>query len=196
MPENTLKFLLRFAVDAYNDCRAETLSARSWPSISLSHEHSNNLINIFESKGWDADFVAFEKSSIYHYRDLVTYAEMKSIVAKLQMEKAARDLQNCLCYSVQIDGSADRLQTARFIPSNEISFLTLFLGISSSDKGGAEGLLDSFRACLENVGVDTEKLIGANTDGENANEGKKAGLWKLLRDHVGRDIVTAWCICH
>ena len=200
--KNTLELLLRLAVDAYNDCRAETLSARSWPSRSLSHEHSNNLVNIFESKGWDADFVAFEKSSLYHYRDPVTYAEMRSIVAKLQMEKAATDLKKCLCFSVQIDGSADRQQidskfvTARFVPSNEISVQTLFLGISSSDKGGAEGLLDAFLTCLQNVGVDTEKLVGVTTDGENANTGKKGGLWKLLRDHVGRDILTAWCICH
>ena len=138
--KNTLKFLLRLAVDTYNDCRAETLSARSWPSRSLAHEHSNNLVNIFESKGWDTDFVAFEKSSFYHYRDPVTYAEMRNIVAKLQMEKAATELKKCLCYSVQIDGSADRQQidskfiTARFAPSNEISVQTLFLGISSSER--------------------------------------------------------------
>ena len=200
--KNTLEFLLRLAVDTYNDCRAETLSARSWPSRSLSHEHSNNLVNIFESKGWDADFVAFETSSFYHYRDPVTYAEMRNIVTKLQMEKAATELKKCLCYSVQIDGSADRQQidskfiTARFVPSNEISVQTLFLGISSSDKGGAEGLLDAFLTCLQDVGVDTEKLVGVTTDGENANTGKKGGLWKLLRDHVGRDILTAWCICH
>ena len=160
------------------------------------------LTYVNRKDGWDADFVAFEESSFYHYRDPVTYAEMRSIVAKLQMEKAATDLKKCPCYSVQIDGSADRQQidsefvTARFIPSNEISIQTLFLGISSSDKGGAEGLLDSFRTCLENVGMDTEKLVGVTTDGENANTGKKGGLWKLLWDHVGRDILTAWCICH
>ena len=136
-------------MDEYNDYRAETLSARSWSLRSLFHEHSNNLINIFESKGWDADFVLFEKTNLYHYRDPVTYAEMRGIVAKLQMEKATRDLKNCLCFSVQIDGIADRKQidskfvTARFIPSNEISVQTLFLRISSSDTGGAEGLLDS-----------------------------------------------------
>ena len=127
---------------------------------------------------------------------------MRSIVAKLQMKKVVTDLKKWLCYSVQIDGSAVRQQidskfvTARFIPSNEISVQTLFLGISSSDKGGAEGLLDSFRTCLENVGVNTEKLVGVTTDGENGNTGKKGGFWKLLRGHVGRDILTAWCICH
>ena len=49
---------------------------------------------------------------------------------------------------------------------------------------------------LQDVGVDTEKLVGVTTDGENANTGKKGGLWKLFGDHVGRDILTVWCICH
>ena len=44
--------------------------------------------------------------------------------------------------------------------------------------------------------MDTEKLVGVTTDGENANTGKNGGLWKLLRYPVGRDIFTAWCICH
>ena len=48
--KNTFEFLLRLAVDAHNDCRAETLSARSWPSCSLSHEQSNNLVNFFNRK--------------------------------------------------------------------------------------------------------------------------------------------------
>ena len=57
-------------------------------------------------------------------------------------------------------------------------------------------MLDAFLTCPQNVGEDTEKLVGVTADGENANTGKKGGLWKLLRDHVGRDILTAWCICH
>ena len=58
-------------------------------------------------------------------------------------------------------------------------------------------MLDAFLKCLQNVGgVDTEKLVGVATDVENANTGKKGGLWKLLRDHVGREILTAWSICH
>ena len=132
----------------------------------------------------------------------MTSAEMRTIVAKLQMEKVAKDLKNCLCYSVQIDGIADRQQIdskfvrARFIPSNEISVQTLLLGISSSDKRGAQGILDSFCTCLGNVSVDTENQVGVTTDGESANTGKKAGLWKLLRNRVGRDFLNAWCICH
>ena len=109
----------------------------------------------------------------------MTYAEIKNIVANLQMEKAAKDLK---FYSVQVDGIADGQQidskfvTARFIPSNEISVLALFPGISRSDKGGAERLLDSFRTCLGRDGVDSENLVAVTTDGENANTGKKLGL--------------------
>jgi hypothetical protein len=38
----TLEILLRLAVDVYNDCRAETLSARNWPSRFLAVEHSDH----------------------------------------------------------------------------------------------------------------------------------------------------------
>ena len=57
-------------------------------------------------------------------------------------------------------------------------------------------MLDEFLTCLQNIGVDTEKLVGVTTDGESSNIGKKGGLWKLLMDHVGRNIIIAWCICH
>ena len=54
--------------------------------------------------------------------------------------------------------------------------------------------VDTEIRCLESVNVDTEKLVGVTTDRESANTGKKGGLWKLLKDHVGRDILTAWCM--
>ena len=40
--------------------------------------------------------------------------------------------------------------------------------------------------CLNGVKVETRKLVGVTTDGENANTGKNGGLWKLLKEH------TAW----
>ena len=193
--KETLEFLLRLAVDVHNDCRAETLSSRSWPSRSLSFVHSNNLMRVFQSEGWDADFV-------FHYRDPVTYAEMRNIVVKFEMEKVAAELKKCICYSLQMDGSSDRQQidskfiTAGYVPIYEVCVKTVFLGVASSDRGAAAGLLDSLISCLESVNVDTEKLVGVTTDGESANTGKKGGLWKFLKDHVGRNILTAWCVCH
>ena len=51
----------------------------------------------------------------------------------------------------------------------------------SSDSGGAPGLLDAFVSCLSGVKVETAKLVGVISDGENANTGKDSGLWKLLQ---------------
>jgi len=199
----TLQLLLKLAVDVYNDCRVETVSAWSWASRSLSGDHSNNLLHIFRDNGWDADFVPYNQpGSAYHYRDPMTYAEMREIISEHEMKKVADLLKECVCYSVQIDGSSDKQQvdfkfiTARFLPQNEVSVKTVFLGISSSDLGGADGLLDALTTCLKSVGVDTEKLVGITTDGENANTGKNGGLWKLLKDYTGKELLTAWCICH
>ncbi len=86
---------------------------------------------------------------------------------------------------VQIDGSADKQQvdtkfiTARFVPAKEVCVNSFLLRISSSELEGADGLFDSFMSCLEGVGVESEKIVGVTTDGENANTGKNAGLWKL-----------------
>ena len=169
----------------------------------MSGDHSNNLLHIFRDNGWDADFVPYNQpGSAYHYRDPMTYAEMRKIISEHEMKKVADLLKECVCYSVQIDGSSDKQQvdskfiTARFLPQNEVSVKTVFLGISSSDLGGADGLLDALTTCLKSVGVDTEKLVGITTDGENANTGKNGGLWKLLKDYTGKELLTAWCICH
>ena len=179
----TLEFLLHLAVDMYNDCRTETLSARNWLSRSLAVEHSNNLLRMFQNEGWDAEFVSFNQpGSLYHYRDPVTYAEMRDIIRQHEMEKTAELLKDCLCYSVQIDGSSDQQQvdskfiTARYVPPEEVSVNTLFLGISSSDLGGAPGLLDAFVSCLSGVKVETTKLVGVTSDGENANTAKRMAV--------------------
>ena len=134
------------------------LSARNWPSRSLAFEHSNNLLRVFQNEEWDAEFVPFNHpGSLYHYRDPVTYAEMRDIIGQHEMEKTAQLLKDCLCYSVQVDGSFDRQQvdskfiTARYVPPEEVSVNTVFLGISSSELGGAPGLLDAFVSCLNGV---------------------------------------------
>ena len=191
------------ALDVYNNSRTETLSARSWPSRSLTSTMSENLFQKFNKDGWDVNFVPFNPSaSAFHYKDPMVYAQMKSIVGKLEKKKVAEQLNKALCFSIQIDGSADRQQidskfiTARLVPSEEISIKSSFLGVATSDMGGADGLLDSLKTCFESMNISCENLVGLTTDGENANTGRHGGLWKLLRDHVGRNIVTVWCVCH
>ena len=118
------------------------------------------------------------------------------------MKQVAQRLKDCLCYSVQIDGSTDKQQvdskfiTARYVPFNEVSVNTVFLSIASSELGGAEGLLDSFKSCVERAAVQTDNLVGITTDGESANSGKNTGLWRLLQRYLGKDILTVWCVCH
>ena len=82
-----LKFLVRISVDAYNDSKVETLSARSWSSRSLSQDHSNYVLQHFESKGWDSEFEPFQPlASTYHYRDPLIYAEMRKIIGTQVMK--------------------------------------------------------------------------------------------------------------
>ena len=112
-------------------------------------EHSNHVLCHVESRGGDADFVPFDPpASCYHYRDPILYAEIRNIIAKLEIRNVAQFLKHYLCYSVQIDGSADKQQ------------------------------------------IDSKFITGVTTDGENANTGKNPCFWKLLKEYIGRDILT------
>ena len=77
----------------------------------MATEHSNSLLHNFETEGWGADCVPVNQpSSVYRYRDPVSYAAMRDIVAKHEIKKTANVLKDCLFFSIQIDGSADKQQ--------------------------------------------------------------------------------------
>ena len=40
------------------------------------------------------------------------------------------------------------------------------------------------------------KVLSLSTDGEAANTGSNAGLWRKLTDELGRFILCIWCVCH
>ena len=70
-------------------------------------------------------------------------------MASLEKEKVSQILKQCLCFCcMQIDGIADKHQvgskfiTARFVPAEEVSVKTVYLGIASSRPDDAYGLLD------------------------------------------------------
>ena len=194
---DTKRFLVCLAVDVYNDSLVETLSARSWPSRSLSSVYANSMLEKFEEKGWDTTDITFNlSSSMCHYRSPIIYAEMLEVIADIQRRNVFDALYDSLCYSVQIDGSMDKQQqdskfvTARYVPKNEVSVETVFVGVVCSEKSGAEGILDSLCNSLENIKQSKQsendqdfmdKLIGIFTDGESANTGSKGGLWELLK---------------
>ena len=77
-------FLVRLAIDVYNDSLVETLSARSWPSRSMSCEYANNVLDKFDKNGWDTADISFNTtSSMCHYRSPIIYAEMLEVIADL-----------------------------------------------------------------------------------------------------------------
>ena len=74
---DTKRFLVCLAIDVYSDSLAETLSARSWPSRSLSSVYANNMLEKFEKKSWDTADTSFNPStSMCHYRGAIIFAEM------------------------------------------------------------------------------------------------------------------------
>jgi hypothetical protein len=74
---------------------------------------------------------------------------------------------------------------------------TVFLLMHSPDANEAEGLLEAVNKSITLYGCsDSPKLMGITTDGESANTGRKAGLWKLLSDQCDREILTMWCCAH
>ena len=65
----TSPFLVRLAIDVYNDSLVETKRARSWPSRSRSFEYANSILDKFDENGWDTVDISFNtSSSMCHYR--------------------------------------------------------------------------------------------------------------------------------
>jgi len=58
---------------------------------------------------------------------------------------------------------------------------------------GANRMLSAFTSNMEGIGTDIllkTKTDGLTTDGENANTGKKGGLWAPVVEYPGRTPIT------
>lgn len=87
--------------------------------------------------------------------------------------------------------------TARYISKNCLTEIrTIFLSVISLDDNGAKGLLVTTTTILSQSNLSIENLVGVMADGEAANTGKNAGLWKMLQDHIGHKLLTIWCTYH
>eukprot|EP00794_Sanderia_malayensis_P004959 gene4959-5604_t len=201
-----VRSLIHMAVDVYNDSKLLTQSTWSWPSRSLAQLHAEEQFKTYGEL--DATPSRFQPSPIdLHYRDPVHYAEMLHIVATLEKEKLKKDLQNCLRFSVQIDGSVDAKQHDKkfvFIRFNKkddpLSILVRFISAKQVEKRGAEGLFEAVITSLEDLGITKEdmksKFAGVTTDGESANTGRNSGLWARLEQYVEHPTFNFWCACH
>ena len=105
---NVIQTLSRTAVDVYNDSKLLSPAAWPWPSRYLAQLHAvQDLWNNDE----EAAFSQFKPvAEDLHYRDPVHYAEMLHIEADIDRKKLKEELQNCLRFAVQVDGSVDTKQ--------------------------------------------------------------------------------------
>jgi hypothetical protein len=200
--EEVVANLIPMAMDAYNDCLYERNSAYSWPSRSLTHLASNSLLGHMKDNGPSAEFQPYKPTAgILHYRDPVYYGEMVSCIAELELKKLQALMETSVVYAIQVDGSVDKrmidnkfISCTMLLPNNEVK--TCFLEVNSPVASGASGLLEATLHALNNCKASLDKIVGITTDGEAANTGRHAGLWKLLQDAIQRNILTLWCNAH
>ena len=165
------------AVDVYNDCLIETVSARSWPMQSLACLASDHMLAAMRQNGADVEFVPFTPaSSDLHYRDPNYYKHMLDVIYELEKVRLSQMFNRCTVFSVQIDGSCDRqMLDHKFVSgrmSNSDGTVTcVFVVMHSPEKNGAPGLLEAVNKALDLTGCKDTKLVGVTTDGESANTG-------------------------
>ena len=74
---NVVEFLVNMALDLYNNCLCETISAHSWPARSLTTLAATRLISLMEDEGPDAVLPEFKPTNAeLHYRDTMCYRNM------------------------------------------------------------------------------------------------------------------------
>ena len=100
----------------------------------------------YESVQSNENFSEFKPTAVdLHYRDPTHYAELLAIQGCLEKEKLKAELQSCLRFSMQIDGSMDTKQHDKkyfFVrfnkPESPLEIQTRFVTSRESEKHGAE----------------------------------------------------------
>eukprot|EP00795_Rhopilema_esculentum_P007132 gene7132-biopygen8533 len=204
---NVVKCLVNMAFDLYNDCLCETISAHSWPARPLTTLAATRLISLMEDEGPDAVLPEFKPANAeLHYRDPMCYRDMLSSVQAIELQKVKKMFLECIVYSIQIDGSVSKhMRDHKFVNvsvnDSTMSMTngdrrTVFMVMHSPEERGAHGLLETVNQASKVCEANEDKLVGITTDGEAANTGRNAGLWKLLGDQLERNIFTFWCCAH
>ena len=174
----------------------------AWPICS---EQQAKIYANNESSG---EFSQFKPTTVdLHYRDPIHYAELLEIEDSIEKEKLKDELQTCLHFSMQIDGSVDTKQhDKKFVfvcfnkPESPLEVHTRFVSARKSEKRGAEGLFCAAQSSIEGVGLTKNevqaKFVGVSSDGESANTGCISGLWARMEEYVGHPTLNVWCACH
>ena len=203
-----IQTLIHLAVDVYNDSKLLTPAAWSWPSRSLAQLHAEEQFKIYGNSESSIAFSPFQPAAIdLHYCDPVHYAEVLHTEGDMEREKLKVELQKCLRFAVQIDGSVDTKQQEKkfvFVRFNDkaspLCIQTRLVCVKEVERRGAEGLFDAVIDSLKDIGLnDTEiqaSFAGVTTDGESANTGRKSGLWSRMEEYAGHPTFNFWCACH
>ena len=137
-----------------------------------------------------------------HYISPDAYAEMLDIVAEIELESLKNKLVQSNCFSIQLDKSVDKYNslfgTIRFLDV-DYSMSVGFVGECHNEQRGVEGMMTAFTERLASIGLSdivVEKMVGLTTDGESAITGKKSGIWARMSQHLGRGLMTVWCVAH
>ena len=90
---------------------------------------------------------------------------MLHIEGDIERKKLKEELQNCLRFAVQVDGSVDTKQQDKkfvFVRYNDrnfpLSIQTRLVSAKEVEKRGAEGLCDTVIGSLKDVGLDDTQM--------------------------------------
>jgi len=163
---------------------------------------ASRLVALMTDEGFDANLPEFAPStSELQYRNPSHYREMLESVNAVEVKRITDLFSQCIVFSIQIDGSLSKhMQDNKFtscrMAMQDGNVKTFFMFMHSPNENGSQGLLEAVNESRKIYGCNSNKLVGITTDGESANTGKNAGLWKLLSDQCDREILTFWCCAH
>ena len=90
---------------------------------------------------------------------------MLLIEGDIERKKLKEELQNCLRFAVQVDGSVDTKQQNKkfvFVLYNDrnfsLSIQTRLVSANEVEKRGAEGLCDVVKSSLKDIGLDDTRM--------------------------------------
>lgn len=204
--EKHANYVGKLMTQVFIDAKQLTLTAFNWPARYVSNEMSNE----FSFNVAKASTVPDVKLM---YVNPIKHLELMSTIVSAYIPVLKEKIENCLAFSLRIDGSIDRTQKdkiyvmAKIIDHKGIPDL-LFLGVAEQTQRKAIGLKEAALNAIKNNfseqflrEVILKNVSSLCTDGTNANTGGKGGLWKLFQDEVdeaGSEIklYNVWCVAH
>lgn len=119
------------------------------------------------------------------------------------MSQQLKDLvHSCTFFSLALDESTDICDVAqlsifiRGIDDNFSVFEELLSLESLHGKTRGSDIFDKVKSCLENLQIDSSKLISVCTDGAPSMIGRVAGTTTLLENFLNRPLLKYHCIIH